>query len=410
MVFRHLRAPVGGIGAVLYLLAASTFAVGCGPWGERGEASWQGAVDTLEGRVVVRNTGAPLLSESDVRTRELWSLPLAWSEDARHLWEPSVQVRVSDASVYLLDPVHQHLELRAARDGELERSVHLSAGEAGEALVGVHALAVSDESVIVADSFTIAVFDRELRPVGRFSPGRRVLGLYGTGGGRFLAFTYGGTGARWLSYRGADSAGRSHPPPITRSETHPEAARSECWKPEGYGGGLWLVSCAHPVLVRFDDGGELRREVSFDRPPRAPGEDEVEAVRAAARRRAKVRRPDLGREIVDRLVAREVRRHPFVKKHRAVRYDTATGRMAVLEQTPDYMGGGTATVQVFTEEGVHLAELTFGRKWLDFEMIDGVLYAVSLGEESSVPSLTAHRLELRAPSSGVTPFPSGVRP
>ncbi len=376
--------------ALLFLLLAA-----CGPSSDV-DAVWRGSVDTVANRAVVRNPPDPLLDESAVAVRELWARPLDWSSEGRRLWEPGPEVRAGDGRVYVLDPVHERVEVRAPGDGRRVRHVHPDDAWDVQPFRGSHALAVTDGSVVVADTSSIVVLDGAdgslLRHV---SLGRRnVLDLYGASDGSFVVFAYGGSGATWWHFEDPKAEGEPFRPPITRSETHPEAARSECWKVDGLDDGLLLVSCAHPVWLRFDRASEIVREVAFGRPPVEPTEEQREAVREAARERARHRRPDAGEELLRRLVEREERRHPLVKKHRAPRLDPTTGRIAVLEQTPAYMGGGNASLLLFSEEGRHLATKEFGRHWLDFDFRDGIVYAITRREGSARPELVAYELAL----------------
>lgn len=371
----------------------------CGPSTDA-DAVWQGSVDTVANRVVVRNPPNALLDERAVAVRELWARPLDWSFEGRRLWEPGPEVRAGDGRVYLLDPVHERVEVRAPGDGRRVRYVHPDDAWDVQPFRGSHALAVTDGSVVVADTSSIVVLDGGdgslLRHV---SLGRQnVLDLYGAGDGSFVVFAYGGSGATWWQFEGAKAEGEPYRPPITRSETYPEAARSECWKVEGLTDGLLLVSCAHPVWLRFDRASEIAREVAFDRPPVEPTEEQLEAVRQAARERARHRRPDVGADLLGRIVEREVRRHPLVKKHRAPRFDPATGRIAVLEATPAYMGGGNASLLLFSEDGRHLATKEFGRHWFDFDFRDGIVYAITRQEGSPRPELVAYELALAGES------------
>lgn len=385
----------------LTVLLAALLLLACGPLSDR-DAGWRGTVDTVANRAVVRNPPEPLLDDGAVSVRELWARPLGWSSERRNLWEPGPEVRVGGGRVYVLDPVHERVQVRRATDGRRLRGLDPDSAWDVQPFVGSHALAVTGGSVVVADTGTVVVLDGEdgaLRDHLSMESAD-VIDVYGAGGGAFLLFAYGGSGVAWRYYEGPGAEGQPYRPPVTRSETHPEAAQSECWKLDGLTDGLLLLSCAHPVWLRFDRASEIRREVSFDRPPVEPTREQLEAVRQAARQRARDRRPDVGEELLRRMVEREERRHPLVKKHRAPRLDPTTGRIAVLEQTPAYMGGGSASLLLFTEDGRHLATLPFGRHWLDFDFRDGIVYAVTRREGSPRPVLVAYELDLTGKVSG----------
>lgn len=383
----------GGVSRRLVPALCALVLAGCGSPADP-SAAWQGRIDTVGAGVVVRNPPEPLLADDAVRVRERWLRPLGWSADQRHLWEPGPVVRARDGRVLVLDPVRGVVEVRAAADGRHLHTIEPDSAGDGEPFAGTHALAVTGRSVVVADTHRIALLGPEGGPHRRLSLEERVIDVYGAGDGAFLVYAFGGSGARWRLYTEADSAGAPYRPPITRSETHPDAARSECWKVEGLSDGLMLVSCAHPVVLRFDRASQIVREVAFPCPVVEPSEEQVEAVRAAARTRATERRPGLAPRTVERLVEREVRRHPLVKKHRAVRHDPSSDRFAVLVQTPDYMGGGTASLLLFAGDGKHLATLEFRRQWLDFDLRDGVVYAVARDPGSMDTVLVAHELQL----------------
>lgn len=390
----------GGVPALSALILAALALGACGPPADRG-ASWRGTVDTASGdRLVVRNPPEPLIAGDEVRVSERWARPLGWDADDRRPWEPAPVVRASAGRLYVLDPVHDRVGVRTAADGRPVGSLAPDTTGGGAPFAGIHSVAVSGEVIVVADTTSIGVFGSEGGLRRRLAYDRNVIGVYGAGDGAFLVFAYGPGGAAWRFHQSPDSAPEPHRPPITRSETHPDAARSECWKVEGLSDGLMLVSCAYPVVLRFDRASEILREVAFPRPTVAPSEDQVAAVREAARARAMARRGALEEGMVERIVEREVRRHPLLKKHRAVRQDPSGGRFAVLVQSPSYMGGGAAEVLVFSPEGKHLATLSFEREWLDFDYRDGVLYAVARDRESTGPVLVSYALDLGSEAGG----------
>lgn len=371
--------------------------VACSSPGAEGVSRWTGRVDTLDGRVVVRNPAEALLSADRFEVRELWSRPLGWGAGSRRVWEPGPAVRSLDGELFLLDFGGSRVEVRSAEDGSFLRTLGEGDGHRPGELSWPRSLAVSGEVVGVADSSEIEFFAPTGEPLRRVPVADRTLELYGLGGGAFLSFEFSAGGARWRFYASPEAEGEPYPPPITRSESFPEAAQSECWNVEGVRDGLLLLSCAHPVLLRFRRDGGIRREVALGGGPVEPSAEEREALRRNTRARVAARRPHLDGEVVERIVEREVRRHRLEKRFRGARRDSSTGLVAVLEQTPEYMGGSGANVLLLTDEGVLLGRLEFDRHWLDMEFQRGRLYAVAQEPGSGDPVLAAY--ELRVPPS-----------
>lgn len=139
---------------------------------------------------------------------------------------------------------------------------------------------------------------------------------------------------------------------------------------------MLVASCAHPLVIDVGHDGRPTREIELGLSPDSSSEEQLRAVREQVAMQVEAAGMEPTRRALDAMQERETRRHPLVKKYRGARRDPVTGSVALLEQVPDYMGWGDATIHLLDREGVYRARLEFDESWYDFDVRDGRLYAL----------------------------------
>lgn len=384
----------GGVpsGCRAALLTISALAAWSCAGADRSEGGAGVETDTLGGRPVVRNPAEPAGS-GGLELSRLWTREAPDRLSRIEAWEPEPEVRLRGARLFLSDPVADRVEVRDAADGSEEAVLDGRSGPDGS-LDSLHAMAVSDSLVAVGDRNAIEVYRAGGGSAGRLEVSGRLLDLHGLDDGRFVARAYAG-GVAWLRYGpGRDSAVARLPDLSAGSSARSEAGPGGCWNRDGTARGLLASSCTHAVLLEVDLRGRVEREIVRDVPPVESSSEELEAVRDQVDRQLEQAGREPTRSVRRALQDREARRHRLKKRFRAVREDPSTGRIAVLEQTPDYMGGGTATVHLFGPSGRYRAAASRDEEWIDFDFDAGRLVALRAGTDGSGPELVSYRVEI----------------
>lgn len=190
-----------------------------------------------------------------------------------------------------------------------------------------------------------------------------------------------------------DSAASEVPRPAANSVSRSEARAGACWKRDGTAGGLLAVSCTYPVIVEIDLEDGVRREITVDLPVVKSSSQELEAVREQISLQLEQSRREPTDEVRRALQEREVKRQKLKKRFRAVRDDPVTGRIALLEQTPDYMGGGPATIHLLSSRGEYMAREGLDEEWIDFDFASGRLFALRRDSDGQGVEVVAYRAQ-----------------
>lgn len=366
------------IPAALLVLAAAACA-----GGDRGTEPprWTGRVDTVEGVVLVENPAEPLYPARRVRVEERWSHSLEEWVGTRRSWEQPPLVRLGDGTAYVLAPQTGRLLLFGTGSGELRESIGPPEGSPGH-LDEPLGLATFDGGVAVGERYGLEVFDRD----GRFrrridiavrdSQLDRVLQLHRLDSASVLTLESAGGAPSWRRRRPTGEVS-ALPRPEAVSRRFSGATERQCWRiAEGPTGPL-LASCFYPVTLSLDSAGRAAREVVIDRGADSASRSELEHLRRESRARWEAWKADLPEEGIRARVERDLRLHAVKDQYRAVRYDRSSGLVGLLEETPEYMGGGDARLHLFDGKGVYLARLPFPDYWLDFDLDGSTAYAVT---------------------------------
>ena len=373
--FRRPGVPIRALAVLLTLAGCSALLAGCD-----GAASTAGTGDvvrdTADGHVAVRNPAQPVERNGDP-----WEVELRWAESLQsdpgnvRSWHPEPEIRASSAGVVVSVPGARALTVRSPESGALERVIDPS-GEGPGRLDSLFAMAATDSFIAAGDSDGIELFRFDGEAAGRLDVEGRPTDLYGAGGQGIVAEVFDGAGLAWVRYGDPGAEGRRYPALRPSVASRPGANRLRCWKRSADRTGAVVSSCAYPVLAEMDHEGRVRREISLGVTPDSASEAELDAVREQVALQVEAAGMDPTPDALRGIQEREARRHALVKKYRGARRDPVTGSIALLEQVPDYMGGGEATVHLFDRDGVYRARLEFDEFWYDFDVRDGRLFAL----------------------------------
>jgi len=371
--------------AQLSLLVLSITAVCCADGGEA-RYRWSGSLDTTGAVPVVRNPSLPVASPGNVSVKQSWvvdSHPL----DIEGFWENPVQVRVVGSSIAVLDaPAHKvHM---VSMDGERMGAFGREGEGPGELNRPVSILHIAD-SVVVVDGGkgTLEVF----LPAGAYLKsvffGRMTFGGIRLGTDRVLFLGMLGNEGGW-TVCGLDGSLSSIEIEAPVFSPFPEECRTFGWATESFFG----LSCSVPAVQEYDENGTIVREILIDREPESTPEAELEQHLDRVRR--VMSQSGMPLEMIQRQVESQREIYRVRRKYKAIRFDEVTRLLAVLEQNPDDLGSGNATIHLLSGSGVFLATVPFERSWIDFDFADGRLYALTRDPATDLASLTAFDLVL----------------
>lgn len=392
MIGRTRVAPTPGIGvgtpgsAVIRTTAVLlALSMGCG----EPSPDWTGTRDSVGGIEVVRNPQTPLLDSASVGVREVWRQSGRSMESP---WAQPTAVEFAGGKVYVLDMQGHRVHGLGAENG---RSL-LALGREGD---GPGEFRRPFGVEVVGDR--IVVGDRGGPGVDLFSMGGAYLRSLRLGFQPFFMESLpddrvwvtglaGGTSTEQILH--LDGETRAFPAADT-SVVDVELEFSSCprWGPSRVG--LVRGHCRRLAYQLLAPSGASVAEVHVDRPPVRASEAELDTFRRRIRRSvADVLPPSEARAFVDERVA-EARVKAVYGR---VRGDRASGFVFVQEQNPPALGGGPATLHVFSADGRYLARLPFRRPWRDFSVDDGRLFALTIEPATGLADLA--RYDLVVPS------------
>lgn len=397
----------------LNLLLLVALASGCGAGDAAGE--WRGTSEMIDGVEVVRNPGTPLYDAGEVEVGLLWMVggdaelaatsagagvaagpgdpgPLVWAE-------PNA-IRRSDTALYILDPMEARIHALDPVDGSWVRSIGRKGKGPGE-LDDPHGILLLDERVAVRNGGgTFEVFAEDGDHLLSVRTGGLTFAGYPLPGGRILANTMLGLEARWQIHHldGRADSVPSWPHSVAIPGAEAEGGVLECQRTGTAGAFIIRSSCAVPHLQILDAEGRLLREFSVAREPDlvtdAEREAEVEKVRDEL-----TRIPGMPPALIQIQLERVRNASRIRNSFRLVRVDPATGALALWKQNPELLGSGPATLHLFSDSGVYLAEIPFDRAWVDFDLRDSTLFVLERDPETDLVSASAYRVEVPTTAS-----------
>ena len=380
-MIRHHRAVSLPLAGCLLLAAACTADV----------PPWEGSVVREGEVVVVRNPDRPLLDSGAVRATLRWRADGADpGPDGAAPWAEPRELAIGSRDLYVLDPQATRVHV-VSDDGRWLRSVGRQGGGPGEIerATSIEVIAgAGADTVVVLDGGKAALqlLDARGAPLVGHRLGAVAFDVLALDDGTLFVNALGGTGGRWLRYAPGDTAGT----PVQLGG----GAEGSCRRTSGGGGGLLRLDCLVPVVHELDPSGAVRRrsEVARDTARSTPAELDAFRARMTEMMGKSGVPVDVMRQMIDQQLEAARARPDF----RDVRRDPATGVLGILEQTPEELGGGRATLHLLAPDGVYLARLPFAVSWTDFALRGGVLYALETDDETGLVSLAAYELTVPA--------------
>lgn len=387
-------AAARGCGLALLVIVGAGCEVGAPP----GAAGWSGTVDTTEGVVVVENPERPVFSTEETRAMERWVRSLDGQLDERESWEPAPTVQAGDSGrVFVLDRTGGRVLVFDADSGVVRTEIDPPEGRPGhlESPVG---MGVLPRALMVGERYGIELYDLDgsfrdrigmaIRD-SQFDRGVRLHPLDSTG---VLMLESRGGAPEWRRYAPSGSTS-IYTAPEAVSRFYPEATRKSCWRVSEGPTGPLLASCFYPVVLQLDSVGAVDREIVLPGGPDSATAAQLDRLRQESRAHWRSSEEELDSATIAARVERDVRLHQLVDRYRDVRHDPVTGLTSLLEETPVYLGGGSARLHLFGPDGAYLARIEFPEYWIHHDVRDGIVWAIVRGGDGEL-SLRSYRLEL----------------
>lgn len=361
-----------------------TGAPGCGGGGDgsSGARGWSGTIDTMEGVPVVENLARPIVSDATIGVSERWRSGVEERLADRRSWENAPEVRAGPSGrVFLLDPQAPRILMFDAGSGKPIGSI--GSGDQGRAgrLQDPLGIAVLSDAVMVGERHAVRVFGhdgsfrREIEIPVEDSLLDHGVRLYGLDSLSAVMLQLQGGAPVWRRYKSSGEVSR-YAKPSAVSRYYPDATRRRCWRVGRGPSGLVLGSCFFPVVIWVDSTGRVVREALIVSGADSASDAELQQLKEESRAHWRAVGEDLSARVIEARVQRDVHLHRIKDKYREIRYDRGTGLVSVLEETPEYLGGGDATLQLFNEEGLYVARVDFPEHWVAHDILNSIIYAL----------------------------------
>jgi hypothetical protein len=346
--------------------------------------------DTVAGVEVVRNPATAVVPGA--RVDLLWEQhgPQAADVDESPQWEQPVAIVAGGSEVFVLDRLASRVHALAQSDGRVLRTFGRPGQGPGE-FEGAFGIAVVDDSVIVGSSGTasLEVFHREGGYGRRIPLGQIGFRINTLPGRRLLLSGYAGAGSSPWTVWSLNEGTPPQPLMLPDTSVTGEELFSSCLPSAAVGESIVRVACRTPELVVYTASGRTLREIRVAVEPEITPDSELTPMIERLRNRlGEVLPPEQVRAFTDEMLER----YRVKPKYMMVRGDVGSGLYAVREQNPDDLGGGPATLHIFDATGVYLSALAFERAWLDFDVRNGVVYALAEDAATGLAATVAYRL------------------
>jgi hypothetical protein len=182
-------------------------------------------------------------------------------------------------------------------------------------------------------------------------------------------------------------------------DAHRNGSSVPCTSVYGSGDNILVLSCYVPTFQVVDAQGALKRFVTVAVPPQRATDSELEYLTSSVGRNiAEVGLPALRARLLDQAV-----QHFAVKPlYRGIRFDERARTYAIWAQNPAELGGGgVATLAIVTEAGKFLASIAFPTRWVDFDISQLSVYALTEDPDTGIRNLV--RYDILLPPEA-TPF------
>ncbi|HEX2191550.1 MAG TPA: hypothetical protein VHG51_21745 [Longimicrobiaceae bacterium] len=351
-----------------------------------GEPRWRGTVQRDGAAVEVVNPGAPVFGAEAASASLAWEVPPP-ADGEPGAWSKPSSLALGAGEIYVLDPVAHTVHV-LSRSGKPLRDVGRAGRGPGE-LGYTFGVASVDGLLAVgnAGAGRVELFAASGEPAGSVALGTPAFTLAAVPPGGLLVWN-----AR-AEQRLYDVRGESRAIPLAPFTGAERAGKADCVRLAGAVDRILQLDCTTPVFHVVARDGTRMRTVRVRRKPVPASAEELGQYRstiAAAMARDERMTPTLARSLLEDMT----RKQSPKRLMRGIRHDPASGLYALWEQQPRELGTGPARLHLFSPTGVFLATVGFAGPWLDFEIDDLTVYALTEDPETGLAGLSAYRVSL----------------
>ncbi len=358
-------------------------------------------VDTLGG---VEHTVADAHPErGDEGLEFLWRAPDEATVFEGTDWSNPMQIAMSEDHIAVLDAQTARVHLftpEGQRNGSFGRS-----GEGPGELSNPTGLGIHGDSILVASMMGTPALqwfglDGSYRghaggqgagvmAAAHFLPGKGILR-------QVLMMGGGGSGPSW-EY--VDLGDERHPfelPGNHPMQPHVADGGDGCWRRGTAGPNLVQVDCSFPLVRLVDTSGNVVREHRIDRAPQRTPEERIEQAIDGLAGNIRISGDEVPQAMIDQLMTQQEERlreqYAWTPVISMVTGSTSGSRILLLEQIPESLGGGPATLHVLDSDGHYLVRHTLDHRIRSLAASDTQLVVMVEDDEIGLRHLEAYRL------------------
>jgi hypothetical protein len=359
-------------------------------------------VDTLGG--VEHTVAADAPVQGDQGLELLWQAPSEAEVREGSAWANPTRIAVNDRHVAVLDPQLSRVHLFTP---EGERSASFGRrGEGPGEFSRPATLEVYGDSVLVMNAFASPPFQW-------FGPDGSYLGalgapIDGVGAAAYFLDRAGilrqvvdleATATSAMGWELMEFSGARHRVELPGDHSlQPQDAEggSTCWRHGTAGAGFLQLACALPLVRIVDARGRVLREHRIDRAPqRTPDhlvEAAIERIEAEMRGSAEDVPAAMAGPMIERLVASVREQLAWMPIMHSAAGSRSGHRIVLVEQLPEEIGGGGATLHLLDAEGRYLLRHDLGRPVRSLALSDAQLVVLVQDPDTGLRRLEAYRL------------------
>lgn len=372
---------------VVATMALALGSISCSDGGDPMTPRWAGTLDTISGVEIVMNPETPLLDAADrPEAREVWRTT---DTGAEGYWASPNRIAVGHGLVYVLDPGAAYVYSVDRQTGEGVGTMGGEGDGPGE-LQRPFDIGVLGDRVLIGNSGGPRIdlfssdgsYDRSLRI--DFLP----FGMEVTGDGRLMltGLEQGSGITRLLDLDGKTTPYEAPDSSLVVAELDYDSCPRWGTGPSG----LFRAYCRLLAFQQLSAVDGLTREVRVAGSPVRATDAELRYMEQQLREM--VAETNLSAAEADRFINGRLEEARVKAVYAGIRGDPVTHRIYVLEQTPEVLGGGHASLNVFDRGGRYLARISFDSRWRDFRVVDDRVLALTEDPDLGIVSLVAYDL------------------
>lgn len=333
----------------------------------------------------VRNGSGPAFADSVVVFKRIWSYP-GEGGVASAEWQLPTSVRLGDSTIYVLDPMSSRvhvLELSGEYIGGIGRE-----GSGPAEISRPIGIAVVDSTLVVVNGGTarLELFSSEGDYIRSITLGSLTFDVVGLQAELLLLQSVNDQ----LIWRRQSLQDDNSLPFKWHGAGIADSILQSCARVRGSNGGIAVVDCYRPVVIRADESGEVIRVVEIARPPQEASAADLAAFRRLAE--AEIREVGYSPERTAIVVDQQVEAQRWLRSFRSA---VSNSHVTFLwEQKPQELGGGNAVLHILGENGSYLFNAATGDRWIDFDVSGCMLYALTEDGLSGLVHLVAYRADV----------------